>query len=707
MFSEDMVLEEQKFQDVRAFLEKEIVRLTALIEEYKKDIKTQGEDFNRDNPNGGMYSGVELTEIHYEMEQKMLYSQEAANDIYFYNKLKNAPYFARVDFKIDGALKPRSVYIGLKTLQDSEDYQMYVCDWRAPIASLFYEDFDGKASFEAPKGKIEGDLLLKRQYKFQDGCLYYYVDSDIKIDDDILRDVLSTTSGEHLKVIVNSIQREQNKAVRYPDNENLLVLGPAGSGKTSVGFHRLAYLLYRNRNELTSAEIVMFSNNDIFSSYVADIIPELGEMPINYASFYSIFSAEIPTLNIGDYYALADSIISGDSEREHCAGVKMSREFLDYLDRNGNTFEPVFSDIYYKKWCVLSKEDLLLRFADDTASTIKAKGERLAAFAQAKIDRFFEDNKKEIYEYTDIETELDQDTQKVIKRDKRDLKNKSVDMIKNAVLIDPIVIYFKLLEEYAVKTNCPSLLKTKESLQSGYLEFEDALGVVYLKTSLGTAAVLSGVKHLLVDEAQDLSQVQHEILKRMFPRARVTLLADTNQAIVSKINTVDSEKLADLYNAKVIKLNKSYRSTKEINLYALKLLCENEKYEIFNRSGVPVVEKTGGIQEIVNSVKAFVKDGKTAAVITKTADEARKLYTELNEHCPEIRLCDNKSCQMSNAPVIMPLALTKGLEFDSVLVVSKSGEFTLPENSRYLYLASTRALHRLEIVERVASFLSE
>ena len=133
---------------------------------------------------------------------------------------------------------------------------------------------------------MEGKLSLKRQYKFQNGELKGFVNSDIKIDDDILRDVLSSSSGEHLKVIVNSIQREQNKAIRYSDSKNLIVYGPAGSGKTSVGFHRIAYLLYRNRRELISSEIVMFSNNDIFSSYVADIIPELGEMPINYASFF-------------------------------------------------------------------------------------------------------------------------------------------------------------------------------------------------------------------------------------------------------------------------------------------------------------------------------------------------------------------------------------------------------------------------------------
>ncbi len=446
MFSKDMISEEQKFNSVRDFLDSEILRLTALIKEYRDDIKEQGEDFNRDNPNGGMYSGMELTEIHYEMEKKMLYTQEAINDIEFYKRLRNSPYFARVDFKVEGALKEKKVYIGLRTLQDPDTFEMYVCDWRAPIASLFYEDFSDKAYFDAPRGRLYGDLLLKRQYKFKDGALHYYLDSDVKIDDEILRDVLSSSSGEHLKVIVNSIQREQNKVVRYTDGENLLVTGPAGSGKTSVGFHRLAFLLYRNRTELTSAEIVMFSNNDIFSSYVADIIPELGEMPINYASFYSIFAAEIPAMNVGDYYSLAEEILNGNTDRLHSATMKMSKDFINFIDCNGGSVEPEFSDVSYKDDVIISKEELLARYNNDDENTPKSRGERLAAFSQTIIDTYFTEHKKEIYQELDEGTSIDEDTSKLVKRLHREIKSRAVDMIKTATMPDPVSIYFRLLK---------------------------------------------------------------------------------------------------------------------------------------------------------------------------------------------------------------------------------------------------------------------
>lgn len=697
MFSKDMISEQMKFGSVQDFLDRETMRLTALIKEYKEDIKIHGQDFNMDNPNGGMYSKMELTEIHYEMEKKMLYSQEAANDIYFYKKLRLAPYFARVDFKADGALKEKTVYIGLRTLQDPDTFEMYVCDWRAPIASLFYDDFEDKAYFEAPRGKMYGDLLLKRQFKFENGELKYYIDSDVKIDDDILRDVLSSSSGEHLKVIVNSIQREQNKVVRYSDGENLLVLGPAGSGKTSVGFHRLAYLLYQNRTELSSAEIIMFSNNDIFSSYVADIIPELGEMPINYASFYSIFNAELPTLNVGDYYALADDVMTGNDERLRTASVKMSEDFISYLDCAAGAVEPEFTDIEVHGGIVVSARQLLDRYNADDENTPKARGERLCSYAQTIIDEYFMEHNVEIYARIDEETSIDEDTSKLVKSLRRETKARCVDMIRNAILVDPGAIYFRLLRDYAEENDDRALLNTAETLKNGYVEFEDALGIVYVKTVLGTSAVLTGVKHILIDEAQDLSLMQHSILKRMFPRARVTLLADTNQAIFPGLNTVDEKKLAELYSAKTMYLDKSYRSTRQINDYAVKLLPEDKRYQIFHREGNEVALVKRSKEDIENILKVEREKNRSLCIITKTADEARNLHKELRRVEPALRLCDNKSCELSGAPVVMPLALTKGLEFDSVIIWDSNKAFTGKGNERFLYLGATRALHDLTV----------
>lgn len=697
MFEKDMKLEEQKFFEVRDFLDSEIVRLGALIKEYRDDIKEQGEDFNRDNPNGGMYSKMELTEIHYDMEKKMIYSEEAAMDIAFYKKLRLAPYFGKVVFRPRNSKNEKTVYIGLRTLQDPQSFEMFVCDWRAPVSALFYDDFDGEAYFDAPRGRITGELMLKRQFKFSGGELTYYVDSDLKIDDDILRDILSSSSGEHLKVIVNSIQREQNKVIRYSDNENLLVLGPAGSGKTSVGFHRIAYLLYRNRTELTSGEVIMFSNNDIFSSYVADIIPELGEMPINYASFYSIFAAEIATANVGDYYSLADDVINGNEERLQSASFKMSKEFLSYLDEAVEDIDPQYEDVKVCDRVIISGEALTQRFIEDTENSRKSRGERLASYVQGVIDEYFINNHKELYAVVDEDTSIDEDTAKLVKKLRRQIKGEAVEMIRRATIVDPVVIYFTVLKSFAEKNNMPHLLDSAKSLSYGVVEFEDALGVLYVKSILGTLAVLTGVKHILIDEAQDLSFVQHTIIKKMFPRAKVTLLADTNQAILPGLNTVDREALAKMYDAKIMSLNKSYRSTKQVNSFAIELLDKEERYDIFERDGEAVDFISGNTEDLISSVKKECEKGKTIAIITKTSHDARNIYKALKRSVENLRLCDNKSCEMGNAPVVMPLALTKGLEFDRVIVVDENGSFADEKNKRFLYLASTRALHKLNI----------
>ena len=244
-------------------------------------------------------------------------------------------------------------------------------------------------------------------------------------------------------------------------------------------------------------------------------------------------------------------------------------------------------------------------------------------------------------------------------------------------------------------------LKNGENLlefEKRVLDFPDALGIVFTKCVMGESAILNGVKHILIDEAQDLSLLQHRIILTMFPKAKYTLLLDTNQAINPEINSVSVKKLAELYNANSLYLNRSYRSTEEINKLALTLLPEEKEYDIFTRNGEEVQHKKGE-SDFKETIKEYSKKSSSVAIITKTIEEARELHKELIKEIPTIRLCDNKSCVLSEAPIIMPLGLTKGLEFDSVIVFNKNNGFSGENNKPYLYMAVTRALHRLSIIE--------
>ncbi|MBR6551289.1 MAG: UvrD-helicase domain-containing protein, partial [Clostridia bacterium] len=609
--------------------------------------------------------------------------------------------FARVDFTPNRTGIKQEIFIGLKTLQVRDTYNTLVCDWRAPIASLFYDDFNSSdAFFNAPSGVIDGKLLLKRQYKFQNGELKGFVNSDIKIDDDILRDVLGENTHEHLRVIVNSIQREQNKAIRYSDSKNLIVYGPAGSGKTSVGFHRIAYLLYRNRKELISSEIVMFSNNDIFSSYVADIIPELGEMPINYSSFYNIFKAELSEYSVLDYYDLANALIVGDDLRKKNAVLKYDEKFIDYLKVHAENYLPGFKDVTLYEKKIISKDDILDRYVSDNENAPSARVERLVSFVNGVIDEYFIEHREEIYETIDLESAIDEDTTKLYKMKRRELKHNVGRELRQSVLADPVKIYLNILENYinTVGGNEDVLLETKKSVENRILDFPDALCIVFTKCVMGESAILNGVKHILIDEAQDLSLLQHRIILTMFPKAKYTLLADTNQAINPEINSVSIEDLSKLYNANSLYLNRSYRSTEEINKLALTLLPKEKNYDIFTRNGEEVQYKNGE-NDFREAIKEYSKKSPSVAIITKTIEEARELHKELIKEFPAIRLCDNKSCVLSEAPIIMPLVLTKGLEFDSVVVYNRNKAFSGENNKHYRYMAVTRALHRLTILE--------
>ncbi|NLA76237.1 MAG: helicase IV, partial [Clostridiales bacterium] len=313
----DEAFENEKLASTLEFISERIATLGVRAEKRLEDAMRAGRKFNEDDPYGSVYGGIELTELQYVVAKELDDSDELRREVHILKKLLKEPYFARVDFRADSENETEKIYIGLKNLYDEDTMEMFVCDWRAPVASLFYNDFDLGAYYDAPNGRINGHIALKRQYKFEDGKLLYAVDSDIKIDDEILREVLAKGSEDKLKIIVSSIQREQNSAIRYSGARNLLVSGPAGSGKTSIGMHRMAYLLYNDRESLYSKDIYMFTNNNLFASYVADIIPELGEEDIIKTELFGIFRENIDedVYTVFDHYDQAEALISGDPLR--------------------------------------------------------------------------------------------------------------------------------------------------------------------------------------------------------------------------------------------------------------------------------------------------------------------------------------------------------------------------------------------------------
>lgn len=684
-------------KSVRDFMDREILKLKNLSQELEDKIMAEGKKFSMDDPFLSVYGGPALTELHYSIERKLQRAENAKQEAYFLGKLKSHPYFARVDFKEDG-WPSESFYIGIKSLFDEKEISPYVYDWRAPVSSLFYEEFDGKARYDAPSGKIEGEIEKKRQYKFENGELVYCFDSDIKIDDFILQQALSESSTDRLKVIVGSIQKEQNRAIRFGSDKNLVIYGPAGSGKTSVGFHRLAYMLYRNRENLSSAQIVMLTGSDIFASYVADIIPELGEAPIKDMNIYSLLS-EIPgDCRVLDYYDQAESVMSDDEKRIEKIKIKYSDEMelfiKSYTEKMAFSISDfsLYGDIVYKGNTLSAylKRRNGTPFSELLAAAI--------SYAEEKIDSYFSENYQKIYEIADKQSSILDNTGEYIENMKKEIKADVRKKLENELDVDDRFTLLNIYKSYENKHLKNSALSSdfENSLENGIIKFEDALLILLVRCLLGKVKRFIDVRHVLIDEAQDCPALEHKIIKYLYPKATFTVLTDPNQAIVPLINTPKLDQIQKIYSAEILELKKSYRSTKQISLFAKNLL-DSPDYETFERNGSEV------LQEDSDDIIKLIKDEKEKSdgsfcVITKTTSDAKRIYNALIKDT-DVEIYDNKDKFFSGKAAILPVVYSKGLEFDNVLLINtKQNNFLAEKNKPYLYMAATRALHNLKII---------
>ncbi|MBQ1223724.1 MAG: hypothetical protein IIX84_05495, partial [Oscillospiraceae bacterium] len=293
--------------------------------------------------------------------------------IYTLEKMLSSPYFGRVDFTPDSG-ESFSVYIGSATLMDKESFQTYVCDWRAPVASLFYENGCGRSFFDSPDGKEPGNVTLLRQYKIENGEIKLIVDSDVRIDDSLLMSALSADSSDRMKTIVSTIQREQNTVIRDAHNDMLLVLGPAGSGKTSIALHRIAYLLYRDRDKLKSKNILIFSPNDIFSDYIAQVIPDLGESEVPQTTFCDVIrkfcSFETEGLYSQLEFIASEDLSKEDRLRRKWIEIKGRLDFALLARKFAAEFAPAYQNIVFNGTTVMSASEMKAIFEKNPSTDV-------------------------------------------------------------------------------------------------------------------------------------------------------------------------------------------------------------------------------------------------------------------------------------------------------------------------------------------------
>lgn len=612
-----------------------------------------------------------------------------------YGRLLNSPYFGRIDFTAEG-MDSEEFYIGLTGLRGDDLTDILVFDWRAPVSSMFYDYDVGPASYEAPIGVISGELTLRRQYKISDGKLEFVLDSDIKIDDDILQKELSRSASPKMRNIIATIQREQNRIIRAKAGKSMIVQGVAGSGKTSVALHKVAYLLYTQRGKITSNNLLILSPSKVFSDYISGILPELGEENVAELSFDTLARKEI-----GDWTEYEDRweqlefiLAGGDPVRIKEIEIKGSSEYArwikEYSDEllttnfraktfiySDERFEPEwFNDLFYNRW---NTQPFMIR--------IKWMKERL---------------------FDELELRLSQQKEKKKpgKRAEKAIDNAIDNMIRCS---DVLTLYSRFIDWLRDKGYAD--LQPVDSTSK--LTYEDTFPVVLLKYYSQGSSDFSRIKHLVIDEMQDYSPLQYVIIDYLF-KCPKTILGDITQNlnIYSGIRSL-GEFSGELGDIEIMRLNKSFRSTMEIANFS-NAICPVEGFDVVERHGEPPeIRRFDDRSEVIRAVIHEVAQAKEAGyasvgIICKTLEEAESLYSEISE-IPDIDFLGPYCDTFNQGTVVTTSYMAKGLEFDVVIVPDASGENYNSECDRQsLYVACTRALHRLrlfhigELTEQIA-----
>ncbi len=642
------------------------------------------------------------------------------------------PYFARIDFREEGEEKPHPIYIGKNGVM--KDANIVVTDWRAPISSLYYDAELGKCQYEAPDGIIKGDLDLKRQFEIEEGELQDYYDVDLVSNDSLLQKYLNTNNDARLKSIVATIQKEQNDVIRKKMMENLIIQGVAGSGKTTVALHRIAYLVYNYLKTVRQNQYLVIGPNPVFLKYIKSVLPELdvsGVEQCTFEGFAKDYIEEDITIRPSEKKVVASIAGKGnDIDKFKCSMEyqKMLENFLQVFMRSLTDKPLMLGDFQ-----VLSPEEIQKvfeetndpKFYNTLGSRINYTIERLCRLIEAK-EEDLESSFTSLYydKFREAQTKEEKEAiQKTIQKGREELRKNGRNLLKryfNKAKIEPTKVYklfISTIEDFNSSgfKNIKSLKKeTTKNIKEGSYDFEDLAALIYIKSVLSPDRSYQSMKHVVVDEAQDLGEFNFYVLRKALPNATFSIFGDLAQSIYDYrgINNWEEVNQAMFQNkGEIVNFNKSYRTTAEI-MDAADDVAESiglNRSDMVIRHGEPVqltgVEKRSDIPEkIAKKLEELKKKGyKNIAIISKTNllsnyinDDLAALGIDIPNVGPNDDVSDErfKVCTISNQ-------LAKGLEFDAV-IINDAGEDIYssdnPLDMKLLYVALTRALHELDIV---------
>ncbi|MBU5591430.1 AAA family ATPase [Clostridium sp. MSJ-4] len=612
-------------------------------------------------------------------------------------QLRVSPYFGKVKFKDDDYNMEEEIYIGKFGVTPDGYFEPVIVDWRAPVSSLFYAGTTGSATYESPGGKINTEIIGRRQFIIKKGELQGMFDSDLDIKDEILQIVLSSSSGDKLKDIIMTIQKEQDMIIRRPRSEIVVVNGVAGSGKTTIALHRIAYLMYNHRKLLENKVLILGPNN-IFMEYISTVLPSLGEVSVKQQTFKTfaenILDLKATTMNFKDYI---EAVIKEDGDLISNINYKNSKQYRENLDKtledlNKNYFS--IKDVMFKEQTIVDKKEIEEMFFTHYA--------HMPLFRRSKrIKRVL------ITRIKDKRDEYFRDIEKKYKLIKERLTEEEKNLQLNSLEFNRKIEIRELIRE-VMKAKEELIWLHNESVEEIYDRLnhnkpfivDDLAPMLYIKLKLEGIKLEDDIKHVVIDEAQDYNSLQFEVIKHITNCKSFTIVGDSNQRLV---NTKEKAAMTDLNeifkedSIEYFNLNKSYRSTEQIMDYANKYLIE-DKIVPFVREGKEVEQKSfSNKEELIGKIKDSLEDFKnkdyeTIAIICRN-EEIIKLLEEPLKRETSIKVIGSEDTIYTGGAVLIPSYFAKGLEFDAVIVVDYKSH---REEDLVKYVMCTRALHELK-----------